>query len=316
MWAAAYMPSFLHTYYCSQIKTPFYGIYIPLLRADKKQQKGVFMKRSDSGVQPSCTKLGVFMKKKKSMVGILALILVFAFTACDNGNDDTTSPFANTIWGGATNTVRFPGAGTWDGAVNPVINGRIITYNNNRVYIEVTHKNGNPVTGIGEATISGENLTVTITIGDDEPFEFTVPRSPGNGTETFHAIQGRWDPPGANANNSLIIVANQFARHCDDTNTTIAHTRTRFSILNELYGLNNELNALNITSHNRLALFQISFYEFYTDAHIGHIDGFWVDVDFSPQNELFVITDRVVQQTAQGYVIPLEGVYDRSWLFR
>jgi len=272
------------------------------------------MKRSfifDSAVQPSCTKLGVFMKKKKSMLGILALLLVFAFTACDNNPDDNTAnPLTNTFWRGENyRAIRFPGGNTWDGMVNPILSGRF-TYNGNTAYIEVTHKDGNPVTGIGMGIISGGNLIFTITIGDEE-FSVTVTKNAGyDGTETLPAIQGVWTPVGAGNNNWFILTGFQSGIFSGDTNTFIGATRARFSLLNE-FCVNDELDNRGIFSPNRVVPFQMSFYDVYTGAIMGHISGFWVDDDGTIENQLFVITDRVVRQSARDYVIPLEGVYIR-----
>ena len=129
---------------------------------------------------------------------------------------------------------------------------------------------------------------------------------------TFHRIQGVWRPVGAATSNWFALTGNQSAIFCFDTDTSIGATRTRFSLLNELDGLNDELDNLGILSPNRVVPFQMSFSDFDTDSQIGRISGFWVDDDGSITNQRLVITERVVQQSARGNLIPSIGVHCRN----
>ena len=123
------------------------------------------------------------MKKTKSMLAILAMLLVFGFTACDNGTasdldlgiiiDDgsTHFAFANTTWEGDTATISFTSDSEWVGFMNPFLTGTF-EVDGDVANLTVTHRNGSPVNGNGTVTVQrvGDIVVVVIiiTIGDEE----------------------------------------------------------------------------------------------------------------------------------------------------
>ena len=146
------------------------------------------------------------MKKKKSMLGILALalLLVFGFTACGNdtignGNGDPDNPFVGRTFIGPKSIINFTSDRDWEAAMNPSFSGTFFNVGD-VAYLTVTHENGERLTvpGTGTVTIYRRDgiiiVVIIITIGDrvyeDEATE--VPDHPSNRNPTFRGIQGSW----------------------------------------------------------------------------------------------------------------------------
>ena len=243
------------------------------------------------------------MKKTKSMLGILALLLVFAFTACDNSttsNDDCL--FANTTWVGEDTIIRFTSTTEWEGQANPSLRGRF-EVEDNVAHLTVTHKDGSLVNGTGSVTIHNRNgiiiVVIVITIGGENIVDDEAIQAPNDfdNESTFRKIQGIW----RDGINTFVITANQASMF----NVMVYRTMLLTSFIIS------ESDRLNIETLDEIP-FQLLFFHPEDFQLIGRISGLWVDDDGNFQNQRLDITERVVEQHALSSNIPNIGVYHRN----